>query len=214
MTRLLRLGLLALALAVTTAVVAAPRDDALRALDDRDDADVRRQAVRILAQAGTMADLPRLVQALRDPDDVVRGLAEQALWEIWSRSGNQDIDRLFETGTHAMSEGRWADAAASFTRIIERDPAFAEGWNKRATVYFLMGEYAKSLADCDEVMKRNPYHFGALSGYGMIYMRLDQPERALDYFERALRVNPNMETVQNTAELLRELLIKKRRNAI
>jgi tetratricopeptide (TPR) repeat protein len=214
MRRLLGLTLLAAALAAAVTVVAAPRDDALRALEDRDDVDGRRQAARRLADAGTMADLPRLVQALRDPDHAVRVLAEQALWEIWSRSGNQEIDRLFTAGTHAMTEGRWGDAVAAFTRIIERDPDFAEGWNKRATAYFLMGDYTRSLADCDEVMKRNPYHYGALSGYGMIYMRLDQPERALEYFERALRVNPNMETVQNTAELLRELLIKKRRNAI
>jgi tetratricopeptide (TPR) repeat protein len=214
MRRLLGLTLLAVALAAAVTVVAAPRDEALQALEDRDDVDARRQAARRLADVGTMADLPRLVQALRDPDHVVRVLAEQALWEIWSRSGNQEIDRLFTSGTHAMTEGRWGDAAAAFTRIIERDPDFAEGWNKRATAYFLMGDYTKSLADCDEVMKRNPYHYGALSGYGMIYMRLDQPARALEYFERALRVNPNMETVQNTVELLRDLLIKRRKNAI
>jgi tetratricopeptide (TPR) repeat protein len=214
MRRLLGLTLLAVALAAAVTVVAAPRDDALRALEDRDDVDGRRQAARRLADVGTMTDLPRLVQALRDPDHAVRVLAEQALWEIWSRSGNQEIDRLFTTGTHAMTEGRWGDAIAAFTRIIDRDPSFAEGWNKRATAYFLMGDYTKSLADCDEVMKRNPYHYGALSGYGMIYMRLDQPERALEYFERALRVNPNMEMVQNTVELLRDLLITRRKNAI
>ncbi len=205
---------LAVVLAMAAPVVASPRDDALRGLDDREDADLRRQSVRMLAQAGTMADVPRLVQALRDPDHVVRVLATQALWDIWSRSGNQEIDRLFATGTDAMTEGRWDDAVAVFTRIIARDPDFAEGWNKRATVYFLMGAFEKSLADCDEVMKRNPYHYGALSGYGMIYMRLEEPERALEYFERALRVNPNMAEVRNTVELLRELLIKRRKNAI
>jgi tetratricopeptide (TPR) repeat protein len=205
--------LVALAVSLALGAAAAPRDEALRALEDRDDVDGRRQAVRTLAQAGTMADLPRLVQALRDPDHVVRALADQALWDIWSQSGNQEIDRLFAAGTEAMTHGRWAEAAATFTRIIERDPDFAEGWNKRATVYFLMGKYRKSLADCDEVMKRNPYHYGALSGYGMIYMRLDQPALALEYFERALAVNPNMETVRDTVEILRELLIRRRRDS-
>jgi tetratricopeptide (TPR) repeat protein len=214
MSRLLGLIFLGVALTTAVVVVAAPRDEALQGLEARDDVDVRRQATRALADVGTMADVPRLVQALRDPDHVVRVLAEQALWDIWSRSGNQEIDRVFSAGTHAMTEGRWGDAVAAFTRIIERDPSFAEGWNKRATAYFLMGDFPKSLADCDEVIKRNPYHYGALSGYGMIYMRMDQPERALEYFERALRVNPNMETVQHTAELLRELLIKRRKNAI
>jgi len=135
-------------LILTPSADAAPRDDALQALEDRDDVEGRRAAVRTLSDAGTMADVPRLVKALRDPDYAVRVLADQALWEIWSRSGNQDIARLFETGTHALTQGRWADAVAAFTRIIERDPEFAEGWNKRATAYYLMGEYRKSLADC------------------------------------------------------------------
>jgi len=205
-------GVVWLALAAPGA--AAPRDDALKALENRDDAEGRRRAVRTLAHAGTMADVPGLVTALRDPDHVVRALADQALWDIWSRSGNQDITRLFETGTHALTEGRWDDAVATFSKIIARDPDFAEGWNKRATAYYLKGDYTKSLADCDEVVKRNPLHYGALSGYGMIYIQLDQPARALEYFERALAVNPNMDGVRSTVETLRELLIKQRRNAI
>lgn len=204
----------ALWLALAPPAMAAPRDDALQALEDRDDVEGRRRAVRTLADAGTMADVPRLVKSLRDPDYAVRVLAEQALWEIWSRSGNQEIARLFEIGTHALSQGRWPDAIDTFTKIIERDPDFAEGWNKRATAYYLMGEYLKSLADCDEVMKRNPLHYGALSGYGMIYIQLDQPARALEYFERALAVNPNMEAVRNTVDTLRDLLIQQRKNAI
>jgi tetratricopeptide (TPR) repeat protein len=205
---------LTLTCGVATLAVAGPREDALSGLEDRDDQDVRRAAVKTLMQAGTMADLPRLVQALRDPDYVVRTLAEQALWEIWSRPGDQELARTFETGTHALSQGRWDEAIDAFTRIIDRDPAFAEGWNKRATAYYLNGEYAKSLADCDEVLKRNPYHYGALSGYGMIYVQLDQPARALEYFEKALAINPNMEVVRNTAERLRELLIRRRKDAI
>ena len=201
-------------LAGTSPVAAAPRDDALAALENRDDAEGRRRAVRTLAHTGTMADVPGLVTALRDPDHVVRALADQALWDIWSRSGNQDITRLFEAGTHALTEGRWDDAVATFSKIIARDPDFAEGWNKRATAYYLKGDYTKSLADCDEVVKRNPLHYGALSGYGMIYIQLDQPARALEYFERALALNPNMDGVRSTVETLRELLIKQRRNAI
>ncbi len=204
----------ALWLALGAIVAAAPRDDALQGLDDRDDIEVRRHAARALADAGTMADVPRLVKALRDPDYVVRLLADQAIWEIWSRSDKPEIRRLFETGTHALTEGRWADAVTAFTGIIEKDPEFAEGWNKRATAYYLMGEYQKSLKDCDEVMKRNPLHYGALSGYGMIYVQLDQPARALEYFERALAVNPNMDGVRDTIETLKQLLIEQRKNAI
>jgi tetratricopeptide (TPR) repeat protein len=187
--------------------------EALAALDDRAP-ETRRLAAASLAEHGTMQDVPRLARALRDPDPLVRGVAEHAMWQVWSRSGDPEIDHLFAMGVEEMSERRGKAAAETFTRIIERRPDFAEGWNKRATVYYLLGEYRKSLADCDEVMKRNPYHFGALSGYGMIYLKLGDPARALTYFERALAVNPNLGRVHETVEELRELLIKRRRDAI
>jgi len=133
---------------------------------------------------------------------------------VWSRSGDEDADRLFAIGVEQMAARQGELAVETFTRVIERKPEFAEGWNKRATVYYLLGEYEKSRADCDEVLKRNPHHFGALSGYGMIYLQLDQPERALGYFERALGVNPNLASVRETVEALRALLIKKRKDTI
>jgi tetratricopeptide (TPR) repeat protein len=176
--------------------------------------EARRHGARWLAEVGIAADVPVLVEALRDDDAVVRGLAEGAMWEIWSRSGDPAIDSLFALGMAQMQERDAAGAIETFTRIIDARPAFAEGWNKRATVYYLAGEYRKSLADCDEVMKRNPYHFGALSGYGMIYLRLAEPERALDYFQRALAVNPNLRGVQDAVEELKRLLLQKRRQLL
>jgi tetratricopeptide (TPR) repeat protein len=161
-----------------------------------------------------MEDVPALVKALRDPDVVVRALAENALWRVWSRSGDAEVDALFALGVEQMSLRQGPAAVAIFTRVIERKPEFAEGWNKRATVYYLMGEYDKSLHDCDEVMKRNPVHFGALSGYGQIYLQLGKPERALPYFERALAVNPNMEQVEQVIEQLKALLAQKRKDSI
>jgi tetratricopeptide (TPR) repeat protein len=180
----------------------------------RMDVEARRQGAVWLGETGRMEDAPVLVRALRDPDEVVRRLAENSLWQVWSRSGDPEIDALFTLGVEQMSLRQGPAAVAIFTRIIEKKPEFAEGWNKRATVYYLMGEYEKSLADCDEVMKRNPDHFGALSGYGQIYLRLQQPERALPYFERALAVNPNMEGVAQLIEELRALIVKKRRESV
>jgi tetratricopeptide (TPR) repeat protein len=190
------------------------REEALAALAETADADRRRHGALRLAEMGTMADVPALVAALRDADPLVRGLAERALWQVWSRSGDAATDRLFAEGLEQMSARQGEQAIETFTRVIERRPDFAEGWNKRATVYYLVGEYAKSLADCDEVVRRNPHHFGALSGYGMIYLKLDQPARALQYFERALAVNPNLEGVRETADTLRRMLIEQRRNTL
>jgi len=189
------------------------REAALQALGQADP-EVRRQAVTALAATGTSEDVPRLAQALRDADPVVRQLTERALWQVWSRSGDPDVDHLFALGVEQMNDRQGPTAVQTFSEIIRRKPEFAEGWNKRATVHYLLGEYAKSLADCDEVMKRNPYHFGALSGYGMIYMQLNEPGRALTYFERALAVNPNLESVAEAVQMLRRLLIQQRRDAI
>ena len=190
------------------------REEALRALADTRSADSRRQGARILGETGLMTDLPQLAAALRDTDPLVRELAEGAMWQVWSRSGDATIDRLFETGVAQMQASQGEQAVETFSEIIRRRPDFAEGWNKRATVYYMMGEYQKSLADCDEVMKRNPYHFGALSGYGMIYIELDQPATALQYFERALAVNPNLESTRRYIERLKTLLIQRRKDTI
>ena len=202
-----------LALAVPAA--AQPmREQALADLGRADDAAARRSAVERLAETGLMADLPVLVTTLRDPDPVVRALAESAAWSVWSRSGDAEVDRLFAIGVEQLGQRALDAAVDTFSQVIRRRPEFAEGWNKRATVYYLLGEFRHSLADCDEVMARNPYHWGALSGYGMIYLQLDQPGRALGYLERALAVNPNLQSVEQTIETLKALLIQRRRDMI
>ena len=190
------------------------RAHALADLQNTTDVEARRRAAQTMATSGTMAEMPALAEALRDSDAAVRSLAERAMWAIWSRSGNEEVDRLFARGIEQMRIGRGEEAVTTFTRIIELEPDFAEGWNKRATVYYHLGEYEKSLADCDEVMKRNPYHFGALSGYGLNYLALSQPEQALAAFERALDVNPNLDQVRVTVELLRQIIAERRKGTI
>jgi tetratricopeptide (TPR) repeat protein len=189
------------------------REQAAQALSAVD-AQSRRDAASRLGEVGTMADATLLVKALRDPDEEVRDRAEQAMWSIWSRSGDQEVDRLYQAGVQQMSAGELRQSIATFTRIIELKPDFAEGWNKRATLYFLVGDFRKSLADCDEVMKRNPYHFGALAGYAQIYVHLEYYDRALDYSQRALKVNPNMDGVRHNVELIERLLEQRRKKMI
>jgi len=162
----------------------------------------RARAVIALAGTGRMSDVPALLERLRDERPAVRGLAEQAIWAIWSRSDDPEVDGLFARGVAEMESQELAPAIATFTRIIELKPEFAEGWNKRATLYFLAGEYERSLADCDEVIRRNPYHFGVLAGYGQIYLHLDQHDKALEYFRRALAINPNLAGVRSMVDAL------------
>lgn len=202
------------ALAVVATAEAGPgRADALAALA-APDVEARRVGAAALAQVGEPDDAPVLVRALRDADAQVRRLAERALWAVWSRSGDATIDHILEIGVAQMREGQIEASVETFSDIIRRRPDFAEGWNKRATAYYLLGDWRRSAADCDEVLKRNPQHFGALSGYGMIWLQLDQPTRALARFEEALAVNPNLDSVQETIDALRALLLKQRRDAI
>jgi tetratricopeptide (TPR) repeat protein len=189
------------------------RADALAALEDVA-AERRAEAIAWIANHGRMADQPLLVRRLRDDNGFVREFAEQALWRLWSRSGEPAVDRLLAAGIEHMQSGRHQDAIASFSEVIRRMPAFAEGWNKRATAYYLAGDFERSLADCHEVLKRNPYHFGALSGYGQIYFRLEQYEKALGYWRRALEVNPNMPGVEMNIQGAEELLREKRGRSI
>jgi tetratricopeptide (TPR) repeat protein len=199
--------------AAATAEAGPGRADALAALA-APDVEARRAGAAALAQVGEPDDAPVLVRALRDADTQVRRLAERALWAVWSRSGDATIDHILEIGVAQMREGQIEASVETFSDIIRRRPDFAEGWNKRATAYYLLGDWRRSAADCDEVLKRNPQHFGALSGYGMIWLQLDQPTRALARFEEALAVNPNLDSVHETIDALRALLLKQRRDAI
>ena len=195
---------------------AKPRPTRQQALQDLGNPDVetRRLAAAWMGDLGTPADLPALFKTLRDQDDLVRALSQNSIWQVWSRSGDPKVDGLFAVGVEQMNHGQAQAAIGTFTEIIKLKPDFAEGWNKRATVYFLMGEYDKSLRDCDEVIKRNPQHWGALSGYGQIYLHLDKPEQALAYFERAVAANPNLQQIEYLIEELKQALIEKRKGTI
>ena len=190
------------------------REQALTALADKSNAESRLLGAAWLGDMGRMQDVPLLVQALRDPEAGVRALAEQSLWQIWSRSGDPDVDAMFQHGVEQMNQQDFSEAIETFSQIIQKKPDFAEGWNKRATIYYLVGEYGKSLVDCEEVVRRNPVHFGVLSGFGLNYLQLGKPEQALDYFERALAVNPNLPQIQAGVEALKQFLEQRRRNSI
>ncbi len=130
--------------------------------------------------------------ALRGDDPALAARAEATLWEIWCRSGIPEVDRLLRDGIAAMERHELEEAVALFTRIIERAPDFAEGWNKRATARYVAEEYAGAVTDCEETLARNPHHFGALSGQGLCHMALGQFREAAALFRRALTVHPHL----------------------
>ena len=189
------------------------REQALKQLSSKD-AIKRQAAVARLQVIGRARDGDALAKLLFDEDEDNRSAAEAAMWSVWSRSGDPQIDALFKKGVAQMNSAQAEAAVATFTEVIRRKPDFAEGWNKRATVYFFIKKFKESLADCDEVLKRNPVHFGALSGYGQIYAQMDEFDKALEYFERAIAVNPNMDGVAQNIEALRKLQAARGRKAI
>jgi tetratricopeptide (TPR) repeat protein len=148
---------------------------------------------------------PEALAALRGDDPALAARAESTLWEIWCRSGNPDVDRLLREGIAAMERRELEEAVALFTRIIERAPEFAEGWNKRATARYVAEDYAGAVADCEETLARNPHHFGALSGQGLCHMALGQFREAAALFRRALGVHPHLRAAgHNLAAALSE----------
>jgi tetratricopeptide (TPR) repeat protein len=106
------------------------------------------------------------------------------------------VDARLQEGIAAMQRGAWQAAVEIFTEIIDMAPGFAEAYNKRATTYYLMHEFEKSIADCEKTIDLNPYHFGALSGAGLCYLGLRDLRHALTYFERAVAVHPHLSQIQ------------------
>ncbi|MFO1323122.1 MAG: tetratricopeptide repeat protein [Burkholderiales bacterium] len=211
-TAVLVLGLVFCTAAAAQPSLAAERAQAVKALSDPEPAR-RAEGVIWIAEHGTAADDKLLQPRLRDEHPQVREFAEQGMWLLWSRSGDKAVDALMEEGAAAMAVRQFDEAIAIYTQVIRRKPAFAEGWNKRATVYFLAGDFKRSLADCDQVMKRKPQHFGALSGYGQIYFQMKQYDKAIAYWKRALDANPNLEGLNVNIELAEKLLAEVRKHS-
>lgn len=189
------------------------REAALKSLENSE-VETRGAAADRLGEVGTMDDVVALLNSLRDDNELVRNTAEQSIWRIWARSGDATVDRLYARGIREMNEGSLIRAISTFTEIIKLKPDFAEGWNKRATLYFMTEQYDKSLEDCDEVLKRNPYHFGALSGYGHIHVEFRLLQQAIEYFQRALKINPNMGSIARLIDRLERQLKDQRDKSV
>ena len=151
-----------------------------------------------------LSDLFATLKTQEDPRAVK--MLETAIWGVWMQSGSDTVDLLLNRGTQAMGAGDYPTALQLFTSIVELDPNFAEGWNKRATLFYLMGAYDRSTADVEKTLALEPRHFGALSGLGMINMQLGKEKEALDAFEKALAVNPHMEAIKSEAARLKKKL--------
>jgi tetratricopeptide (TPR) repeat protein len=183
---------------------------ALRTLN-HSDPQQRFEAMNRLAIIGTADVADAVLPRLHDKEPGLRNVALGTVWQMWGRTGDKEIDTMYGDGTAEMKEGNVLEAIRIFSDIIAKRPSFAEAWNKRATLYFMVGQFELSMQDCEEVLKRVPKHFGALSGYAQMLAERDQPEKALDLMQRAVAVNPNMANAELLiADLRRRIEIKRK----
>jgi tetratricopeptide (TPR) repeat protein len=163
----------------------------------------RRAAALALGFVGTMRSNLALAAALKDDDPQVRKSAADSLWEVWFRGEEADHgDRLQQ----AVKLPDQAQAVAALDELIREAPEFAEAYNQRAVILFRREEFAKSTADCKAALRLNPTHFGAASGLGQCYLRMNKPRAALRAFRQALAIHPGLDEVRDAVRALEAAL--------
>lgn len=177
------------------------REEAVQLLDSRDPTQ-RRAGLGRLAEVGDSDDVPLMLRRLWDDDDMVRGMAEQALWGLWLRANDSSVDPMFQVSIDLMQQNRIGPAIEKLNAVIAAKPGFAEAWNKRGDAYLHLGNYERALSDYEHALELNPYHFGVLQSCGEIWLEKRDARKAADFFRRALELNPNL---WNVATILREL---------
>jgi tetratricopeptide (TPR) repeat protein len=138
------------------------------------------------------------------PDQASAKHVEGRIWALWTQTPS-DTTMLLMTRAKTAIEKKQPDVALKLLdKVVKLKPDYVEGWNRRATIYYLQNDYGKSMSDIREVLKREPRHFGALAGLGMIMQELGDDKRALEAFRKALEVNPHLEKLPDTVKSLTE----------
>ena len=144
--------------------------------------------------ANTINDqLNKLFDDLKISSESSSFLIEQKIWKLWSTHPNDEkLTTLLAEGSAAVNNNQLTEAINIFTKVIELDPNWAEAWNKRATVFYLVGQFQKSQDDIDKVLNLEKRHFGALAGQGLVNIQLKNFEKAIKSYQKALEIYPSM----------------------
>jgi tetratricopeptide (TPR) repeat protein len=138
------------------------------------------------------------------PDPASAKHVEGRIWALWTQTSSDSTMLLMTRAKTAIEKKQPEVALKLLDKVVKLRPDYVEGWNRRATIYYLQNEYGKSLADIREVLSREPRHFGALAGLGMIMQELGDDKRALDAFRKALEINPHLEKLPDMVKSLTE----------
>jgi tetratricopeptide (TPR) repeat protein len=193
-------ALLTAALAVTSAVILVAPSAAQSAKRNEQGAKPS-QAPRV----DRTRNLDFLFGALKvAPDDTTAKAIEERIWTVWSGS-RSDTTNLLMTRVKTAVEAKDLDLAVKLLdSIVKIKPDYVEGWNRRATIFYMRKDYGRALNDIREVLKREPRHFGALAGFGLILQDIGDDRQALEVYRRALSVYPRMERIPDLVKTLQE----------
>ena len=151
--------------------------------------------------------LDKLFNELKTDNPVLTFEVEQKIWKIWSTHPKKnELTLMLSEGSTLVKNDKLNEAVNIFTKVIELDPNWAEAWNKRATVLYLLGEFQKSQNDIDKVLKLEERHFGALAGQGLVNIQLKNYEKAIMSYEKAQKIYPTMKSPKIMIKEIKELI--------
>ncbi len=157
-------------------------------------------------------ELDRLFSDLKIKDSLISKKIEQRIWDIWSTHPTDDkLTLILSEGSKFVRDQQLSNAINMFTKVIKLDPTWAEAWNKRATVLYLIGDYESSQKDIDKVLELEKRHFGALAGQGLVNIKLKNYEKAIESYQKAQEIYPSMKSpeimIKQIKKLIKEQLI-------
>ena len=152
-------------------------------------------------------NLPALFGQLKSAESPQQAvMIETEIWKKWYERDDDNGGERMSTAVEAMNAGRYTIALAALNSLVDEEKDFAEAWNRRATVHYLLGNYEQSLADIEQTLLLEPRHFGALSGIGLIMLQVGDEEKALHAFEQVLEISPqNMSATNSIRDLEKKL---------
>ena len=153
--------------------------------------------------------LDELFNDLKNNDQYISNKIEQKIWKIWStHPNNSELTTMLNAGSEFVNNNQLLEAIEIFTKVIELDPSWPEAWNKRATVFYMVGEFEKSQKDIDEVLKLENRHFGALAGQGLVNIKLENYDKAIKSYENVIEIYPSMNSSKIMIKHIKELIKK------
>ena len=132
---------------------------------------------------------------------------EQKIWKLWSTHPyNEKLTKMLNEGSNLVNKQKFEEAIVIFSKVIDLDPEWAEAWNKRATVYYMVGEFQKSQDDINKVLELEDRHFGALAGQGLVNIQLENYEKAIMSYEKVQQIYPSMKSPTIMIKRIKELI--------